>query len=284
MSEAVTAASAANSGENMATDAGGQVTGVKGAPDAGGQVTEPVKETPEQRRARFDALIGEGGEFADLYREERQKAVNGGIARGKASVEKAMKAQQTVVDLLMARYGTQDLGQLQEAINKDTSWLQSYADGRGISVQQAREQIALQAEVDAMRRQSAAEEGERRAQAQMELWSSQAQEVQAVYPEFDLQAAAQSEDFIGMLKSGVNMRTAYEVINMTAIKTAIAERAAKDAEARLTASIQANGARPVEGGTRGQPGATVKKDPSKMTYDEMDDIMARAARGERVTL
>ncbi len=282
MSEAA-AATAVNTGVNAAPDAGEQVTGVEKASDAGGQTQEQAKETPEQRRARFDALIGEGGEFADLYREERQKAVNGGIARGKAALEKTMKAQQSVLDLLMARYGAKDLAQLKESINADADWWQSYATSRGISEQQAREQIALQAEMDAMKRQSDAEEGERRYRAQMEAWGQQAQEVQAVYPEFDLRAAMQSEDFKSMLRIGVNMRTAYEVVNMTAIKTAVAERATKDAEARLAASIRANGTRPVEGATSGQPGSTVKSDPSKMTKDEMNDIMARVARGERVS-
>lgn len=283
MSEAAAAASAANTGANSVPDAGGQETGVNTAPDAGGQVQEQAKETPEQRRARFDAMIGEGGEFADLYREAQQKAVNGGIARGKAALEKAMKAQQPVLDLLMARYGTQDLGQLQEAINKDASWWQAYADSRGISERQAREQIALQAEVDAMKRRAAAEEGERRAQDQMELWGRQAREVMAVYPEFDLQLAAQSEEFMSMLKSGVNMKTAYEVANMETIKRAVAERATKDAEARLTANIQANNARPVEGAASGQPGATVKTDPSKMTDKEINDIMARVLKGEIIS-
>lgn len=273
-----TVATQAATGENVAPEAGAQNQGAAAEP-----ARELAQETPEQRRARFEKAIGKDGEFADLYQQGVDNAVKTRLARERARVEKTMAAQQPVLDLLMARYGTQDLGQLQEAINKDTSWLQSYADSRGISVEQARNQIALQAEVDAMKRRSAAEEGERRAQAQMELWGRQAQEVQAVYPEFDLQLAAQSEEFMSMLKSGVNMRTAYEVANMETIKRAVAERATKDAEARLTANIQANGARPVEGGTSGQPGATVKMDPGKLTREEMDDVMARVARGEYIT-
>lgn len=273
-----TVATQAAAGENVAPEAGAQNQGA-----AAEQAQEPAKETPEQRRARFEKAIGKDGEFADLYQQGVDNAVKTRLARERARVEKTMAAQQPVLDLLMARYGAKDLGQLQEAINKDASWWQAYADSRGISERQAREQIALQAEVDAMKRRSAAEEGERRAQAQMELWGRQAQEVQAVYPEFDLQVAAQSEEFMSMLKSGVNMRTAYEVANMETIKRAVAERATKDAEARLTANIQANGARPVEGGASGQAGATVKKDPGKLTREEMDDIMARVARGERVS-
>lgn len=240
---------------------------------------EPTKETDAERRARFDAMIGEGGEFADLFREARQKAVNGGIARGKAALEKTLKAQQPVLDLLMARYGTQDMGQLQAAINKDASWWQAYADGHGISEEQARNQIAMQAELDGMKRQKALEAGDR----QIEAWGRQAQEVQDIYPEFDLQAACENPDFMGMLRNGISMRVAYEVLNMADIKRAVAERATKDAEARLSASIRANGSRPVEGGTSGQPGATVKKDPAKMSKAEFNETLARVARGEKVS-
>lgn len=285
MSEAAGAANSEATGVNTAPAAGEQMehTGVNNPPAAGenpaAQASAPKQETEAERRARFDALTKEGGEFADIFKEVTQRAVKGRLAEAK----KAMAAQRPVIDLLMTRYGVQDMEQLQEAINADASWWSAYAEGRGITEQQAREQLALQVELEGLRRRSAQEEGERRVQEQMEVWGKQSQEVLAAYPEFDLQAALQNEQFASMLKAGVNMRTAYEVANMEDIKRAVAERATKDAEARVIANIQANGARPVEGGASGQPGATVKVDPSKMTGKEISDIMARVARGEKIT-
>lgn len=285
MSEAAGAANVAATGVNTAPAAGEQqeTTGVNIPPAAGEnpvtKESEPKKETKAERRARFDALVQEGGEFADFYRADTQRAVRGRLAEAK----KTMEAQQPVLDLLMTRYGVRDMAQLQEAINKDASWWGAYADSRGITEQQAKEQLLMQVELEGMRRRSAQEEGERRVQAQMEIWGKQIQEVQAVYPEFDIRTELQNEQFAGMIKAGVSMKTAYEVANMEEIKRAVAERVTKDAEARLTDSIKANGARPVEGGASGQPGATVKVDPSKLTQKEMDDIMARVARGERVS-
>ena len=281
MSEAA-AATAANTGGSIAPDAGGQDKGLESAvhPE---QVQEQIKETPEQRRARFEPAIWKGGEFADFYQQGVDNAVKTRLARERAKVEKAMAAQQPVLDLLMARYGTRDLARLQESINADADWWQSYATSRGISEQQAREQIALQAELGAMKRRAAAEEGERRVRVQMERWDRQARETQSVYPEFDLRSAVKNESFLAMLKSGVNMRTAYEVANMDDIKRSVAHRATRDAEARLTESIRAGGSRPVEGGAGGQPGAATKVDPGKLSKQEMDKIMARVARGERIS-
>lgn len=179
MSEAA-AATAANTGGSIAPDAGGQDKGLESAVNPE-QVQEQIKETPEQRRARFEQAIGKDGEFADFYQQGVDNAVKTRLARERAKVEKAMAAQQPVLDLLMARYGTRDLARLQESINADADWWQSYATSRGISEQQAREQIALQAELGAMKRRAAAEEGERRVRVQMERWDRQARETQSVY-------------------------------------------------------------------------------------------------------
>ena len=131
MSEAA-AATAANTGGSIAPDAGGQDKGLESAvhPE---QVQKQIKETPEQRRARFEQAIGKDGEFADFYQQGVDNAVKTRLARERAKVEKAMAAQQPVLDLLMARYGTRDLARLQESINADADWWQSYATSRGIS-------------------------------------------------------------------------------------------------------------------------------------------------------
>lgn len=124
MSEAA-AATAANTGGSIAPDAGGQDKGLESAvhPE---QVQKQIKETPEQRRARFEQAIGKDGEFADFYQQGVDNAVKTRLARERAKVEKAMAAQQPVLDLLMARYGTRDLARLQESINADADWWQSY--------------------------------------------------------------------------------------------------------------------------------------------------------------
>lgn len=257
--------------QNQETGATGKVDQVQGD-------GKEVKETPAERLARYKALVGPGGEFADLYQAETQKAVKGRLAEAK----KAMAAQQPVLDMLMTRYGTQDMAQLQAALEADAGWWRSYADERGITEEQARQQLTMQAELDAMRRRSAQEEGERRMAAQMEAWGRQAREVQAAYPEFDLDAAMASGDFKAMLRAGVDMKTAYEVVHMDDIKVAVARAAAKDAETRVTDNIRAKGARPAEGGASGQVGASVKADPGRMSGKEILDVAARAARGETI--
>lgn len=268
---------AVQQGQETGAQAQGQETGTKGAQAQ--EVQEPAKETREQRMARYKALVGPGGEFNDLYQAETRRAVQGRLAEAR----KTMDAQRPVLEMLAARYGTGDMAELQEALNKDAAWWRAFADERGCSEEQARQQLTMQVELDAMKRRTAQAEGERRAAAQMEAWGRQAQEVQELYPEFDLQEAMGSEDFKSMLRAGVPMKTAYEVVHMDDIKVAVAQAAARDAETRLTANIQAKGARPAEGGASGQVGASAKVDPSKLSGKEIMDLAARAAKGENIS-
>lgn len=235
-------------------------------------------ELPQARRARYEALVRGRGEFADLFREDTQRAVQGRLAQA----QKAMEAQKPVMDLLMSRYGTQDLALLQQALERDGDWWRTYAQAQGITEDQARARLQMDGELEAKRRQSARQEGQQRAEAQMRQWAGEARELQKRYPDFDIRAAMADETFRSLLRSRVPMRAAYEVANLERIKGAVAARAAREAEAKLTATIRANGARPVEGGASGAPGSSVKPDPSRMSEAEILELMERARRGEKI--
>lgn len=241
-------------------------------------IGERKGETPQARRARYEALVRGKGEFADLFREDTQRAVQGRLAQA----QKAMEAQKPVMDLLMSRYGTQDLALLQQALERDGDWWRTYAQAHGITEDQARARLQMDEELEAKRRQSARQEGLRNADAQMRQWAGEARELQKCYPDFDIRAAMADETFRSLLRSRVPMRAAYEVADLERIKGAVAARAAREAEAKLTATIRANGARPVEGGASGAPGSSVKPDPSRMSEAEILELMERARRGEKI--
>lgn len=235
-------------------------------------------ETPQARRARYEALVRGKGEFADLFREDTQRAVQGRLAQA----QKAMEAQKPVMDLLMSRYGTQDLALLRQALERDGDWWRTYAQAQGITEDQARARLQMDGELEAKRRRSARQEGQQRAEAQMRRWAGEARELQTRYPDFDIRRAMADETFRSLLRARVPMQTAYEVADLERIKGAVAARAAREAEAKLTATIRANGARPVEGGASGAPGSSVKPDPGRMSEAEILELMERARRGEKI--
>lgn len=116
-------------------------------------------------------------------------------------------------------------------------------------------------------------------EAQLRAWDSQAEQVKALYPGFDLGLEARSRDFRAMLKAGVPMRQAFEVLHMDQIMSARTQAA----ERALTANIRAKGARPPENGAGAAAGFTVKDGVSRLSAQDRADMARRAARGEVIT-
>ena len=88
---------------------------------------------------------------------------------------------------------------------------------------------------------------------------------------------------MNMLRAGVPMKHAYEVINLEGVKANAAKNAAEIAEKNVVQGIRAKGQRPREVGTSSQTGITTGKDISKLDLDGIKDALERARRGENVT-
>lgn len=122
-----------------------------------------------------------------------------------------------------------------------------------------------------------------RANARIRAWNSQAEQLRAVYPSFDLNREVRNPDFLAMLKAGVPLRQAFEVIHMDQIKAAAAAAQAQATERALTAHIKAKGTRPQENGAGASSAFTVKDDVSRLTTKDRAELARRAARGEVIT-
>lgn len=257
-------------------DQDGQTAGE--GPDAGGNQTE---ETPEQRKARFEALIS--GEFKDLFDERAQGIISRRFKQVKG-LEEQLSASKPLVDLLAQRYGITDgdPAKLAQAVEADEAYWSEAAEKAGMDVPQYRQMLRLQRENEALRQAQLRQQGEREAQRQLQAWEQEAGEVKALYQDFDLAAECRNPQFIGMLRSGVPMRHAYEVAHLEDIKSSTAQQAAKQTEKQVTENIRAKGARPQENGTAAQSGVIVKSDPSKLTRADREEIARRVARGETI--
>ena len=122
------------------------------------------------------------------------------------------------------------------------------------------------------------------AQQQLQKWYSEGEQVKAVYPDFDLGTESKNPQFISMLKAGVPVQHAYEVIHMDEIKAGVAQSTARQTEKQVVDGIRAKGNRPAENGTSSQSAFTVKDDPHKWTKQDRAEVARRAARGETIKL
>ena len=239
--------------------------------------------TLEDRRKAFQELVN--GEYKDIYTEETQRIIDRRFREARNLEERAAK-QQPVIDMLMQRYkiADGDLGKLAAAVENDNAHWSEAAEEAGMSVEQYKQFQKLQRENDALLRAQRMRQSQQAAQQQLQKWYSEGEQVKAVYPDFDLGAESKNPQFISMLKAGVPVQHAYEVIHMDEIKAGVAQSTARQTEKQVVDGIRAKGNRPAENGTSSQSAFTVKDDPHKWTKQDRAEVARRVARGETIKL
>lgn len=267
-----------------ADDSGTNGAGDTGTSDAGREKkgVEPTSNTLEERRKAFRDLVN-GEEYKDIYTEETQRIIDRRFRETK-QLEQQVGQYQPIMDMLLQRYGIRDgdMAKLSEAIENDDVYWEEAAEEAGLSVEQYKQFQRMERENAALREAQKRAFGEQAAKAQMQQWFSDAERVLGIYPDFDLNAESQNPQFLSMLKAGVPVQHAYEVIHMDDIKAGVAQQQAKATEKQVVDGIRAKGARPQENGTASQSAFTIKSDVSKLSKKDRAEIARRVARGERI--
>lgn len=236
---------------------------------------------PEDRNAKFEELIK--GEFKDLYDARVQDTIQKRLKGTKETVEQ-YEALKPTLEILSKKYGVDasDVKALSKAIEEDDSYFEEEAMEKGISVEQLKEIRRMERENSQLKAQM--EEANRKDSANRlyAQWMGQAEQTQAIYPSFNLEAEMQNPRFLDLLRSNVDVRTAYEVLHKDEIIPAFAQHTAKVVEQKLTNKIIANGARPIENGNTSQSAVITKSDVSQLSKEDRQEIARRVARGEKI--
>ena len=264
-----------------------------------GETAAPAAEviSPEGRNAKFEALIK--GEYKDLYDAKMQDTVQKRLKSTKETVDKYNELAPTL-EMLSKKYGVDaaDIKALNKAIQEDDSYYEEEALEKGITVEQLKEIRRMERENADLKRQM--EEQNRRENAdlkrQMEeqnrrenanrlyaQWMEQEQQTKAVYPTFNLRDEMQNQKFVDLLRSNIDVRTAYEVIHKDDIIHGAMQFAVNTAEQKIANKIIAGGARPTENGTSSQGASLTKSDVSQLSKADRQDILRRVARGEKIS-
>ena len=233
------------------------------------------------RNATFEALIK--GEYKDLYDAKMQDTIQKRLKGTKETVDK-YNALTPTLELLAKKYGVDatDIEALTKAIEEDDSYYEQEAMERGMTVEDLkkfkkmeRENAHLKAQMDEAQRQ---ENGKKLYSA----WMQQADEAKKVYPSFDLRAEMENPKFVDLLRSNIDVRTAYEVLHKDEIIPAAMQFTAQTVKSKLAKQIASNGARPSENGMSSQSAAVVKSDVSQLSKADRAEIIRRVQRGEKI--
>ena len=256
-------------------------TNTDGISEGNGVVT--TSDSKETRRAKFKEMVE--GEFKDEYSEMFQQAFNRRFKDVK-EMENSLTAQKPILDMLMQRYkiADGDMSKLLSAVEQDDQYWEEAAEEAGLTVEQYKAMQKLERENEELKKVRQRQIGEQKAQEQLNAWYREAEEMKKTYPSFDFRAEANNRDFLGLLRKGLPVQQAYELIHMDEIKEATAKSAAQAAGAQMEARIKTKAARPSENGMSSQSAAVIKKDSvSALSRKDRANIAKLVQRGERIT-
>lgn len=245
------------------------------------EVQEPEQEEID-RDAEFEKLIK--GDYKEQYDARMQKTIQSRLKSSKETVDRYNSLTPTL-ELLARKYGVDanDIDALNKAIQGDDSLYEDEAIKQGVPVEKLREFETMKLENTRMKNKMREQEQRERGRQLYQTWMQQAEQAKTVYPTFDLQAEMQNEKFVDLLRSNIDVRTAYEVLHKDDIISGAMQYTAQAVKSNMAKSMAANGARPNENGIGSQSAAVVKGDVTKLSKNDIDEVMRRVARGEKIT-
>ena len=246
-----------------------------------GSDTQPA----EDLQAEFAALIGKGGRYHDIYGQKVSDAIQSRFKNHsdlQGQVDQIRQAFDPVYQLYDVKQG--DIEGLVNAIVNDEGMYTRGAERAGLDVQQYKENLKLRAEAERGRQISEAYERQQRQNEMFQMWEEQAAQLQQAFPNFDLGLEIQNnKQFARGLDSGLDVQTAFAAAHMDEILQGSTASAQRTATQQVVNTIRSRAMRPAEAGLQHSPAIVRKSDPSKLTNDDLDEIMRRVEAGESVS-
>ena len=245
------------------------------------EVQTKTTEAQIDPNAEFEKLIK--GQYKEQYDARVQDTIQKRLKSTKETVDKYNSLTPTL-ELLASKYGVDanDIEALTKAISEDDAYYEQEALEKGMTVQQLKEIKKMERENADLRRQMQEAQRQENGKKLYAAWMTQAEDAKKVYPSFDLKTEMNNPKFLDLLKSNIDVRTAYEVLHKDEIIPAAMQFTAKTVEQKIAKKIASNGARPTENGMSSQSAAVVKSDVSQLTKEDRREIARRVARGEKI--
>ena len=266
---------------NLQQFAEGGDAGATGEGETAG-AAEAEAEAAAKHAEEWNNLIK--GDFRDDYKRAIEESVHKRFAK-QAELEDQVNRSQKLVSFLSQKYGSEDEGEILEALMNDDALFEQEAAERGLTTEQYKEFKRLEFDKALADQELEEQERQRAAEATYAEWMRQSDNVKQMYPEFDLEVELENDKFSRLLANNVDMLTAYQVCHMDEVVTGAMQLTAHNVAEKLTDSIRTKGLRPLENGI-GSSSQPVKEqfNIDNMSLDEMKTLARRAGRGERITL
>ena len=218
---------------------------------------------------------------SDDYKEEHKaymdKTIGDRLKKYKG-IEEDLGKHKELLGIVANKYGVNPndenfLEVLNQKIEEDDSYYESYAMEHDISTEEARRIVTMErkaAQYDAQKEEEAKQEQMRQ---HFMVIRQNADKTKAQFPDFDLDAAWQDEKFRRICAATNGDTTAaYMSCNYGRLITNAVQVASRNAQAQTAQAIAANKARPIENGISSSAPSVVQQDFSKMNLQQLRDF------------
>lgn len=279
---------------NTDPDAGGQNGRRKSNPLANVQYgkkedtsgEDDTHKEPEEVKTSFEDLIN--GEYKDDYNQHVNEVIRKRLDANKQEtrqLEDRINSTNEILEILGSKYGigVDDLGKLKSAIEEDASFYEEEAAEKGMTVEQLKQIRKMERENAALKKARAEAERRQNADNIYQKWMQQAESAREYYPNFDFKTETLNQEFNDLIKNGIDVKTAYEVVHHDEILGGAMQYTAQQAQKKTVDTIRARGTRPAENGINSQAGIVTKTDVKSLTRKDREEIERRVLRGEKIS-
>lgn len=224
--------------------------------------------------AEFAEMIGKGGRFHDIYGQKVSETVQQRF-KNQQNLQAEIESINEGLAPLYSAYGLKpgDNEGLKNAIANDETFYKAGAEKAGLTVEQYKNQLKLQADSDRLQQITEAYQREQEMQERFQQAEADAEELRQAFPNFDLGLEMETnEEFANLLQRGVDVRHAFFAVHADEIFAGANAEAQMSARQNAAKAIQQRAARPVESAMQYSPAIERRSDPSSLTNEDMDEI------------
>ena len=223
----------------------------------------------DKKTAEFEELIR--NKYKKQFADKVQSIISRRIKEVKGLKEKAEKDAATV-EMIMKKFDikSDDTQEIERVINENMT---ENTDKR--HAQLIRRLIS---ENEFLKKENEKRLQEAKTLSLAEKIKAQAEETKKFYKDFDIKKELENPEFRRLIRAGVSVKNAYEVLNIEGIL----DNNSREAERQVLDSIRHKTNRPVENGSELSGGILLSNGISKLTKKQRAELAKRAASGEKI--
>lgn len=207
----------------------------------------------------FDRLM-KSPKFRDIYGRRVQNTLQQRL-KGAQAAKSQLRSAQAILASVAQKYQVDpgDFAAIQRAVEED-----------GEAAMDAREEEMRREQMEAVRETC-------------DSWERQGEELKAIYPDFQMAQELEDPRFQNLLRSGVDVKTAFEVLHLEDIRGASMAYAAQKTRENVAKSIASGSLRPSESGVSGGGAVSARSRIEAMSDEQINALCERAMRGGHIT-